>query len=526
MGAVARVAGCVLLCLLVGCGCTPAPAIAPDEPAGPTPPAEPIAVVLLIRVADHFNPELSCWRVREVLAMLERLRRAYPAAALRATLELNAADAAMLDAGGVGDLVRRALEAGWLELGYDGALEPTPETTRAFLRRLPAEWGPAVAAVREFYSLGPAPVEGDAEPEPARAALVEAKFGSLTTLSGVPGPENPPALWALLELTRARVLTRAGPGPGVTAGVSAFVFMGGLVVRDYPLVVADTEPRVFREFFDGLDRLAPGHVTVVLGASSVYARRAPADYAHRHPARPQLPPALVRPGVEARSRLRWTEINLRWLLEELVPAVPGSSLGAAGDLARRLSGGAGVTVGREELYRAARYLLDHWDGAPPAVAVAGEELVLSLAQTYHLLVAALGGEDRHVLVTADPLGPLGLPAAPSGPLKVSYETVLAAARSLWPQIPPAAGASGHWAVPLVLELPGGVGLPPGAALYALATAYCYRFEDRAPGDISIPATRDQPGPEELWREFEPRPPQGYALLQSWTFRPARFRMKG
>jgi len=90
---------------------------------------QPVFIYLYARMGDHVNIELTEDRIRRILPMLERYRKAHPDAHVSATILFSGAVSQALAERnaqtGIKDLVLDYARRGAIELGYDGTDEPT-----------------------------------------------------------------------------------------------------------------------------------------------------------------------------------------------------------------------------------------------------------------------------------------------------------------------------------------------------------------------------------------------------------------
>lgn len=93
---------------------------------------EPVLVYLQAEITDHVNLDITENRLRQLLPMLETYRNKYPGANVSATLLFSGAvsDALAWRNGRthIVDFVKDYVQRGVVEVGYDGADEPTYET--------------------------------------------------------------------------------------------------------------------------------------------------------------------------------------------------------------------------------------------------------------------------------------------------------------------------------------------------------------------------------------------------------------
>jgi len=85
----------------------------------------PVYVYLFAHYEDHINLELSEWRIKEVMRILDDAHRQHPKL-VSAVGEFYGADSEIFRQrnreSGIVDLIRRAGGEGWYDVGYHGAL--------------------------------------------------------------------------------------------------------------------------------------------------------------------------------------------------------------------------------------------------------------------------------------------------------------------------------------------------------------------------------------------------------------------
>src|SRR5579863_5413620 len=89
----------------------------------------PVYVYLTARIFDHVNLDMTEDRLRRILPMVEKYRKAHPEAHVSATIMFDGAVSRALSARNtqthIVDFVRNYISRGVIEAGYDGSAEPT-----------------------------------------------------------------------------------------------------------------------------------------------------------------------------------------------------------------------------------------------------------------------------------------------------------------------------------------------------------------------------------------------------------------
>jgi hypothetical protein len=100
--------------------------------AAPDPVREPVLIYLHADITDHVNLDLSEDRLRHLLPMLEKYRKEHPQAHVTATVLFSGASSDALAQRNsqthIVDFVKGYIQRGVIEVGYDGADEPTYRT--------------------------------------------------------------------------------------------------------------------------------------------------------------------------------------------------------------------------------------------------------------------------------------------------------------------------------------------------------------------------------------------------------------
>ena len=150
-------------------------------------------IFLYSRITDHVNIELSEDRLRRVLPMLERYRKAHPEAHVSATILFSGAiSQALADRNaqtGIKDLVLDYARRGVIELGYDGADEPTyvnrPKPDFANAKTPEDRWVARGTAAERFLTEGRDPLTGNPVAGSGGLKKMQEVFGEATCVTGV-----------------------------------------------------------------------------------------------------------------------------------------------------------------------------------------------------------------------------------------------------------------------------------------------------------------------------------------------------
>jgi hypothetical protein len=154
--------------------------------ATPDPAREPVFVYLHADITDHVNLDLSEDRLRHFLPMIEKYRKEHPQAHVSATVLFSGASSDALAQRNsqthIVDFVKGYIQRGVIEVGYDGADEPTYQTRPMIdlsnARTVDARWTVRANAAENLLSEARDPLTGK---------LVPGKSGGLKRMQEVFG---------------------------------------------------------------------------------------------------------------------------------------------------------------------------------------------------------------------------------------------------------------------------------------------------------------------------------------------------
>lgn len=157
-------------------------------------PSQPVFVYLQAHVSDHVNLDITEDRLRHLLPMLAKFREAHPGAHVSATILLSgAASEALAERNQqthIVDFVKTYLQRGIIEIGYDGADEPT-YATRPVLdftgaKTVEDRWHVREGAIEKLMLEGRNPLTGSLIPgKDGGLKKVQEVFGSVAYVSGL-----------------------------------------------------------------------------------------------------------------------------------------------------------------------------------------------------------------------------------------------------------------------------------------------------------------------------------------------------
>ncbi len=180
----------------------PQPAVPPRFLSEPVVPPQPVYIYLYSRITDQVNLDITEDRLRRLLPMIEKFRKQHPEAHVSATILFSGASSLALEKRnaetGIKDFILRYKKRGIIEIGYDGADEPT-YTNRPMLpstlndQGSNERWLGRASEDEKFLTEGRNPLTGAPEPETAGGLkAMQEVFGQAAYITGVSvGMEHP-----------------------------------------------------------------------------------------------------------------------------------------------------------------------------------------------------------------------------------------------------------------------------------------------------------------------------------------------
>ncbi|HBY62693.1 MAG TPA: hypothetical protein DEH78_22960 [Solibacterales bacterium] len=428
--------------------------------APPTP--QPVYVYLESRIDDHLNPEIGDQKLRRTVSLLERLRQSNPRFRPSCVYSVTGAVSQLFSTYNAGnkivDSMKAAVTGEVIEVGYDGAAEPTDrQRPRPNFRtgNSPEDrWRARSQALDWFLTEFKNFITGEPDPTVAGGLKrTQEVFGEVVWISGVSEElgGDPELVHLLNRYNRSAILPGlpeshtyparnvhgyAGSISGISdlmspePGYAPEVFWqdGHLRISETsgpavkPFVALDG-PEKLKELLSKLDRSRPHVIRVRLGPDRLHlkadflaANPSPVRYCYETPKFARIPVEALRPQEEVDAGFRQEETLLRWLAEDYFPANPGSGFVSAAALRRMAAASHPEQVSIASLRAAAANLVKRWKGTvPSAYAQAGPDSY-SLADMFLLLANALATAHRTGQVPASvPLTPV------YGPLQMTDE---------------------------------------------------------------------------------------------------------
>lgn len=394
---------------------------------------QPVFIYLFSRNADHVNIELTEDRLRRAIPMLDRIRREHPQAHISATYLFSGALSQVLadrnSKNRILDLLKDAAQRNLVEVGYDGADEPTYKR-RAMadltlktaedrwrsrgeaaekrltelrdltglprpgasggLKRMQEVFGPAAYMRGVALELG-----GDSEvvhhigqynttaimlgmPDPDPSLGVHGFRGSTRTFGELmsPVPETSPELFWMDNVLRISETDLADVRVfSADEGVDALKTLLGKLDRSRPRII-------HVEIADQRTYLQPSHARGLLYP--------PLRLAYDHPDQPRLPAEALRPPSEVDAAYGRQEALLQWLARDFMSVDSTSRFVSNADLRQMIGPATGFTLPMDSIATASADFLERWgsDTYPPVFAQAAGHY-LSLADMFQVFSAAL-----------------------------------------------------------------------------------------------------------------------------------------
>jgi hypothetical protein len=420
--------------------------LAPGLGAGSNP-SQPVYIYLYARITDHVNLDLTEDRLRHILPMVERYRKAHPDAHVSATILFSGAVSDALAERNsqthILDFARDFIHRGIIEPGYDGTDEPTYKRrpfvelvkTKTAEDRWLARGGTAeklLTEARDPLTGNPLPgKEGGlkkmqdtlgqavcitgatlAEPDLPTGSMPEVGSDSETVnqlrryntgaiMFGIPAanPYHIPSFFAW-----AAAFSKAmSPVPET----SPELYWQDNVLRtsesselDNHLFRALDGPEAFKTIAGKLDRSRIRVIHIEMGSPRSYLAPpftllSPLAYAYDHPEHPKLPPEAHRAAADISAAWAKEDALLNWVAGDFLSANSGSRFISSTELKRMVEPATGYNVTVDGLRAALAEVVKSWgnDTAPPKyLRVDGH--YLSLADSFQVMTGALAELNR------------------------------------------------------------------------------------------------------------------------------------
>jgi hypothetical protein len=408
---------------------------------------QPVYVYLYARVTDHVNIDLGEDRLRRILPLIERYRKAHPDAHVSATILFSGAVSEAL-AGRNGqthilDYVRDFINRGIIEPGYDGTDEPTykrrPFLDFAKTKTAEDRWLARQDVADKLLTEARDPLTGDPlSGKEGGLKRMQSAFGHAVCITGVTLGVRDLTTGSMPELgsdseivndlrrydTSAIMfgIPAANPAhvPEFAIWAAAFskamspvpetspeLYWHDNVLRtsetsetDNRLFRAMEGPEAFKALAGKLDRSRIRVIHVELGSVRSYLtppfiRPTSLAYAYDHPEHPMLPQEAHRAAADVDAAWAKEDALLNWLAGDFFSVNSGSHFVSSTDLNRMAEPSTGYDITTEGLRAALAEAVKSWgdDPAPPKYLYADHHY-LSLADLFQVMTDELAELNR------------------------------------------------------------------------------------------------------------------------------------
>ncbi len=404
------------------------------------PPKQPVYIYLFGRFSDFYNIKMTEGRIRDTVSLVEKYRREYPESRASATMlfsgALSQALAERNARTGIKDYLVDAARRGVIEIGYDGADEPTywfrphPELAKA---KTPEErWRARSDAAEKFLTESRDPVTGAVQVgKSGGLKAMQEIFGEAVCLRGLT-PEfggDSEYIWHLKRYnTKAILWGLPDPDPSYNIhGYRGSVWVFGKTMSPTPnespelnwidnrlrlsetsdaavrLVSGREGPEGIKKVVEKLDRGHVRFVHVELGDVRMYLSQfydkgelyPPLKVAYSHPNHPTLPEEAFADDKQHEEAAALQDALMKWLAKDFLPENAGSHFVSSTDVASMAPSILSQSVSVDRLQNSAKAMLAAWGNntyLPDYLALGGQ--YLSMADTFEVLCDVLAEQHR------------------------------------------------------------------------------------------------------------------------------------
>ena len=525
---------------------------------------QPVFFFLYTSISDYMNPQIAEDRLHRLLPMLEKYRAGHQQDSVSATV-LFSGEYIRESSNPIRSMVRDFNQRQLIDIGYDGTDEPTysrrfvPDTAGAKTWR--ERWQMESDSAGHFLTMARHPITGEPEPDKAGGLRAEQEvFGEAALITGYriqqPGPDSQfvhqierlnrkAMLWGVIE---AKTFHMPGYGTAVrkfgadmspTADSSPELFW-----MDYRLRTSETGDGVrtvlshegaepLRKMLAKLDRSKIRIIHILVADQSPYFREdfrknadfyPPLHYAFGHPDDPNPPKEAFSGPDEVNSAFDKERELMDYLVNDFIPANPGSRFVTPSSLQSMTSPARGITMQAADFKSAAKPFLAEWSTTlnPPAFMAFGDRY-LSLSDMFaasveYLAMRKMRKSEPELLSNGLVFGPLES-TLDHGPNvgSVSRSSVEDVCAKMFPQLMEKPWqASPDNVIPTWIEV-GGQRVNAAQFLHIMLEA----IVDDQPNELPV-RMRYILSPQGT--EF-PRILVDYYLGETWTLKPARLTMR-
>jgi hypothetical protein len=417
--------------------------------AAPTSDQQPLYIYLSADISDHVNLDITEERLRRVLPMLDRYRKAHPNSSITATVLFSGAVSQALAERNsqthILDLVQDFIRRGVIEVGYDGFSEPT-YATRPLVQLRNANtpeqrWQARADTAEKFLTEARNPLTGAPEPgKDGGLKRMQEVFGDAVYITGLTLYGADPMVQVIpevgtdtetmyrlrqynskavlsglldsaqLETTRYRGWAETfskemSPVPATPPelywqdNVLRFSESTGVENR---MLRASAGPDALKNALAKMNRSRIRLVRVDLGSDRDYLTPRfsrgesypPVRFAYHHPDQPQLPAEALRSTADIDKAYANADATLKWLTEELLPGDSGVHFLSTAQLKRMVKPDTNFGVRVNALRSATEQMLAAWADKPaPPKYLPVEDHYLSRAEMFQAMADALARRD-------------------------------------------------------------------------------------------------------------------------------------
>lgn len=452
--------------------------------APPATGSQPVFIVLYTRFYDHSHQFPNNERILRLIPLLDKLRAKYPNSGIASLFEFSGSMSQVLREKNPSvhtvDKVKEASQRGLIDIGYTGEDEPSylyrPKPDLISADTPEKRWMAQSEAAERFLTDFKNPVTG--RPVPGLFGglkLMQEVFGEAAYIRGVSEPlGGDSAVTNEVRKLNAKAMMIGVPASDVRRGIEGY----GTSATGFAKVVSpvpETSPEVFwedgalrlsdlslpdnkshstdepvdalKKVFEKFDRSNVRVIALELGSYKRYlAKRAdgsvlydPMEWLYYHPDSPQFPPNMkpFLPDKAVEAGYQNEEAVLNWLLQEYLPANPGSRFLSIRDLVKMAGPEQPAEVTWDRIKTLASDFEARFKPYPTRVVdfVQAGDGYFTDAQAFALMVQALAAADKTGSPAASihPLPVYGPSTVPNdmGPVKGSVrvrEVLQAAAR--------------------------------------------------------------------------------------------------
>lgn len=416
------------------------------------PSQQPVYIFVTADISDHINLNMTEERLRRILPMVDRYRKAHPSANLKATILFSGAVSQALAERNkethILDFVLDFIHRGVIEAGYDGFAEPTyvkrPLVELGKAKTREERWQERAGAAEKFLTEARDPVTGDVLPGQSgglkkmqevfgEAAYINGLtlFGSDAMVKVIPEVGTDSETVQQLRRYNSNPIMAGLLDPGLIETTVYRSWAGNFSKEMSPL--PSTPPELFwqdnvlrfselagpenrlvhasaatgvdalKTSLEKMDRSRIRFIQVQLGSDKdyltpMYSRGEyypPTRYAYNHPNQPTLPAEALVPAANVEKAYAAMDATLKWITEDVSTADSSVHFISTATLKRMIEPATGFTVSFSSLRPAVEQMLTAWGKNPtPPKYLMVQGHYLSRAEMFQVMSDALAQQNR------------------------------------------------------------------------------------------------------------------------------------